>query len=134
MKKSFLLLLLLCFSGALILIAQSDKKVPPPPPPKEVKREVKKVEMVKFSPPILKAEEKKGDEFYNRNPSVKEVYRQGDFFIIKLKDGKIEKYNGKNDTEMKKFVDKYGESPIPPPPPPKVDLSNFNPPPKPVKS
>lgn len=116
---------------------------PPPPPNAEVTKftpptivkdkEVKKVEMVKFSPPIMKAEEIKADEFYKRNPSVKEIYRQGDFLFIKHKDGKAEKYDGKNDTEMKKFVDKYGESPIPLPPP-KVNLSNFTPPPKPVKS
>ena len=126
MKKILLLFLLICFTGTLTLFAQTDKKVPPPPPPpkEEVKREVKKVEMVKFTPPIAVIKEKDAEEFYSRNPSVSEIARQGNSLLVKLKNGTKEKYNLENEKEKKSFEEKYGDIPFQAPPPP----------PKPVKS
>lgn len=101
-------------------------KKPPPPPPKP------KDEIIKFTPPqIVKDEEvqvkedpvitskgKMADDFYNRNPSVSEISRQGNITTLKMKDGTEEKYDMSKKEEDKSFTEKYGVSPIPPPPPP----------------
>lgn len=94
--------------------AQTEKKDPPPPPPPNV-------DLTKFTPPIIIAKGEKADDFYNRNPSVKEISRQGNKIILKLKDGTKQEYNVNNKDEIKGFTDEYGESPLPPPPtaPPK---------------
>ena len=125
MKKIF------AVAASLILVvvsanAQSEKKEPPPPPPKP------KDEIVKFTPPkIVKDEEvqvkdapiitikgKEADVFYKRNPSVVDISRQGNIVILKMKDGRIEKYDMSKKEEDKSFTEQYGVSPIPPPPPP----------------
>lgn len=121
MKKIMIPLVLLVIGST--TNAQSGKKEPPPPPkPKE--------EIVKFTPPkIVKDEEirvqpvitvtgKKAEEFYQRNPSVAEISRQGNIIMLKMKDGTVEKYDTSKNEEAKKFTEKYGVSPIPPPPPP----------------
>ena len=103
-----------------------QKKAPPPPPPM--------VEMVKFTPPkIVKDEEvrvkkepvvivkgEKAVEFYERNPSITNVSRQGNTVTVKMKDGSTEKFDMSKKEEEKNFTEKYGVCPIPPPPPPKL--------------
>jgi hypothetical protein len=89
--------------------------IPPPPPPK--------VNLTKFRPPIIIAKGDKADDFYNRNPSAKEISRQGNIIILKMKDGTKQEYNINKKEEMKSFTDQYGESPLPPPPPPPKKLS-----------
>ena len=75
----------------------------------------------KSTPPIITVEGKRADEFYNRNPSVAEISRQGNIIMLKMKDGSTEKYDMSNREEDKSFTEKYGVSPIPPPaPPPKL--------------
>ena len=67
-------------------------------------------------------------EFYNMNPSVKEVAWSADEeIVIYRKDGKREAYHLKDDEEMKKYMSLYKAIPsviskmlIPPPPPHKV--------------
>jgi len=103
-----------------------SQKPPPPPPP----RPPKKVDVSKFTPPIITVSGKEADEFYKRNPSVADISGQGSLITLKLKTGEKEKYDlGKMD-EKKSFTDKYGASPIlpppppPPPPPPKVKVKS----------
>jgi len=109
--------------------SQPVKKEPPPPPPKPEK------EVVKFEPPKIVADEesntakpkeppvvtvkgKVADDFYERNPSVSGISRQGNIINLKKKDGTIEKYDMNKKEEDKSFTEKYGVSPISPPPPP----------------
>ena len=129
MKKIF------AVGASLILVvvsanSQSEKKEPPPPPPKPKK------EVVKFDPPRIVVDEevnaakpkeppavtvkgKVADDFYERNPSVSDISRQGNIISLKKKDGTIEKYDMSKKEEDKSFTEKYGVSSIPPPPPPK---------------
>ena len=113
MKNLFLALV--CLFVSAMLLAQT-KEVPPPPPPK--------VNLTKFKPPIMTAKGEKADDFYKRNPSVKEIFRQGNVLFLNMKDGTKQEYHVLNKDEMKSFTDKYGESPItlpaPPPPPKKI--------------
>jgi len=133
MKKIFTL------AASLILVvvsanSQSEKKDPPPPPPKPKK------EVVKFDPPKIVADEevnsakpkeppvvtvkgKAADDFYERNPSVSDISRQGNIISLKKKDGKIENYDMSKKEEDKSFTEKYGVSPIPSPPPPPKKVS-----------
>ena len=108
---------ILAVAASLILVvvsanSQSEKKEPPPPPPKP------KEEKVKFTPPILTAKGKLADEFYEKNPSVDAISRQGYIVTLKMKDGTVEKYDMSKKEEDKIFTEKYGALPIPPPPPP----------------
>ena len=129
MKKIFAL------AASLILVvvsanSQSEKKEPPPPPPKP-KKEVVKFDPPKIvvdeevntakpkEPPVVTVKGKVADDFYERNPSVSDISRQGNIISLKKKDGTIEKYDMSKKEEDKSFTEKYGISPIPPPPPPK---------------
>ena len=128
MKKIFAL------AASLVLVivsanSQSEKKEPPPPPPKP-KKEVVKFEPPKIvadeesntakpkEPPVVTVKGKLADDFYERNPSVSDISRQGNIISLKKKDGTIEKYDMNKKEEDKSFTEKYGVSPIPPPPPP----------------
>ena len=111
MKKKLTLLVMLFVIGTVAGNAQTEKKEPPPPPPP-------KVDITKFTPPVITMESKNMDEFYKRNPSVTEVSRQGDKMILKLKDSRKEEYNLDKKEENKTFTEKYGKPPIPAPPPP----------------
>ena len=107
--------------------AQSEKN-PPPPPPKPQKEVVKftppkiikdeNVEVSKYEPPVITIKGKMADEFYERNPTVLDISKQGNTMVIKKKDGTTEKFNINKTEEEKSFTEKYGASPIPPPPPP----------------
>jgi hypothetical protein len=127
MKKVFAL------AASLVLVivsanSQSEKKEPPPPPPKP-KKEVVKSEPPKIvvdeesntakpkEPPVVTVKGKVADDFYERNPSVSDISRQGNIISLKKKDGTIEKYDMNKKEEDKSFTEKYGASPIPPPPP-----------------
>jgi hypothetical protein len=133
MKKIFTL------AASLILVvvsanSQSEKKEPPPPPPKP-KKEVVKFEPPKIvvdeevntakpkEPPVVTVKGKVADDFYERNPSVSDISRQGNIISLKKKDGTIEKYDMNKKEEDKSFTEKYGISPIPPPPPPPKKVS-----------
>ena len=82
--------------------------IPPPPPPK--------VNLTRFKPPVIIAKGEKADDFYKRNPSVKEISKQGNTITLKMKDGTSKEYNITDKDEMKSFSDQYGESPFSPPP------------------
>ena len=127
MKKIFAL------AASLILVvvsanSQSEKKEPPPPPPKP-KKEVVKFEPPKIvvdeevnttkpkEPPVVTVKGKVADDFYERNPSVSDISRQGNIISLKKKDGTFEKYDMNKKEEDKSFTEKYGVSPIPQPPP-----------------
>ena len=133
MKKIFAL------AASLVLVivsanSQSEKKEPPPPPPKP-KKEVVKFEPPKIvadeesntakpkEPPVVTVKGKVADDFYERNPSVSDISRQGNIISLKKKDGTIEKYDMNKKEEDKSFTEKYGVSPIPPPPPPPKKVS-----------
>ena len=112
--------------------AQSAKKDPPPPPPmgETVKFDPPKIvvdEEVNVAkpkePPVVTVKGKVADDFYERNPSVSDISRQGNIISLKKKDGTIEKYDMSKKEEDKSFTEKYGESPIPPPPPPPKKVS-----------
>lgn len=106
--KKILIPLVLLITGS-TSYAQSKKKKPPPPP---------EVAITKFKPPIIIAKGEKAEDFYKRNPDVKEIWRQGNLIELKMKDGTKQEYNVDKNEDMKSFTDKYGESPLPPPPPP----------------
>jgi len=125
MKKIFIPLILVVIGAT--SQAQSEKKPPPPPPPKPKNEVVKftppiiideKVDVSKHEPPVITVKGKMADEFYNRNPSVSAISRQGNIITLKKKDGSTEKYDMNKKEEDKSFTEKYGVSPIPPPPPP----------------
>jgi len=128
MKNIISLITVLFITG--VLNAQTEKKPPPPPPPKEPPR----VDIKKFKPPMETEAVKSNNEFLKRNPTVANLWLQNNLTIVKLKSGKEEKYDLKDETEKKSFVEKYGEPPVkpptiveikkykpfvPPPPPPK---------------
>jgi len=113
MKKSFILLVSLFLIGIVSGNSQTTKKETPPPPPP-------KVDIKKFVHPIVTVKGKMADDFYERNPSVTEILRQGNVVILKKKDGTSEKYDLSKKDQDKNFTEKYGVSPIPPPPPPKT--------------
>ena len=131
MKSIASLITVLFITGTLNSHAQSEKNVPPPPPPKEPPN----VDIRKFKPPVLSESAKQNNAFLKRNPTVATIWQEENTTIIRLKSGKKEKYNLKNETEKKSFVIKYGAPPIhpprivdiktkfkpPPPPPPKVE-------------
>lgn len=134
MKKIFTLAALLI----LVVVSansQSEKKEPPPPPPPKPKKEVVKFEPPKIvvdeevntakpkEPPVVTVKGKVADDFYERNPSVSDISRQGNIISLKKKDGKIENYDMSKKEEDKSFTEKYGVSPIPSPPPPPKKVS-----------
>jgi hypothetical protein len=49
---------------------------------------------------------------------VSSISVTNDIATVKLKNGKIEKYNLDNDEELANFEKKYGKMPAPPAPPP----------------
>jgi hypothetical protein len=140
MKKIF------CVGASLVLVivatnAQKEKKEPPPPPPPPQKAVIEKTtridEKVKYKvadgkavreQPVITVSGKMADEFYDRNPLVAEISRQGQIITLKKKDGTLEKYDMSKKEEDRSFTEKYGVSPIPPPPPPKVNITRFRPP------
>lgn len=112
MKKTLTGLIALLFIGAGAANAQSEKQIKPPPPPPPPP----KVELTKYVPPIIESK-----EFIRRNPSVANIEWSTEKIIVRLKDGKTENYDLRNETEKKAFIDKYGlppTTPLPPPPPP----------------
>src|SRR6187455_122143 len=134
MKKIFTLAALLI----LVVVSansQSEKKEPPPPPPPKPKKEVVKFEPPKIvvdeeantakpkESPVVTVKGKVADDFYERNPSVSDISRQGNIISLKKKDGTIEKYDMNKKEEDKSFTERYGVSPIPPPPPPPKKVS-----------
>jgi hypothetical protein len=123
MKKILFLTTMGLLTGIVYVNAQSEKAIPPPPPPPP------KLEIKKFKPPVLNASGKSNNEFIKRNPTVANIWMQkDDITIIKLRSGKEEKYNLKNETEKKSFIEKYGEPPMNPP---KADIKKFKAPPPP---
>ena len=108
--------------------AQVEKNEPPPPPPKpkaEVKYTTAKIvhdekinKAYPAEPPVITMRGKNADEFYERNPMVSGISRQGSVITITKKDGSIEKYDTGKKEEDRSFTEKYGVCPIPPPPPP----------------
>lgn len=94
--------------------AEAQKK-PPPPPPK----------------PVIENNDAhaKMNAFLKNNPVVTDIYfEKKNLLVVKLKNGKTEKYNMADSDEKKNFIDKYGEDvstflppPPPPPPPPKPE-------------
>lgn len=121
MKKIFAITSSLFFV-VVAVNAQDEKQKPPPPPPPKPKEVVKynaiKDEKEKTQP-VVKVKGKMADEFYEKNPSISDISRQGNVITLKMKDGTTEKYDMSKKEEDKNFTDKYGRSPIPPPPPPK---------------
>ena len=133
-RKNAVMKNIFCFAASLVLVivaanAQKEKKDPPPPPPpqKAVIETSRIDEKVKYKvvngkevkePPVITVKGKMADEFYNRNPLVADISRQGQIITLKKKDGTIEKYDMSKKEEDKSFTKKYGVSPIPPPPPP----------------
>lgn len=120
---------ILGIAASLVLVviaanAQSGKKEPPPPPPPKPKEEVKfnPPKIVKDDelkePPVIEVTGKLADEFYQKNPCVSGISRQGNIITLIMKDGTSEKYDMSKKEEAKSFTGKYGKSPIPPPPPP----------------
>jgi len=88
-----------------------SQKLPPPPPPR--------VNLKHFTPPTITVKGKEANVFYQRNPTVESISRQGNTITLLLKSGKKEEYNMDKENERKDFANKYGNSPIPPPPPPR---------------
>ncbi|HET9745853.1 MAG TPA: hypothetical protein VFP97_09080 [Chitinophagaceae bacterium] len=123
MIKIFPLIVISFFIATGTIHAQSEKKGPPPPP-KVIKAGIEKPipgvikEEETKGPPVITVKGKLADEFYERNPSVSEISRQGNIITLKKKDGTTEKYDMSKKEEDKRFTGKYGYSPIPPPPPP----------------
>jgi len=116
MKKLFLLPVgLLCLA-----LASNAQKTPAPPPPPP---EPPKVEVIKFTPPVVV---KDGDDFRQRNPQVRSIWTQNSIITLTLKDKTKETYNLENKAEHKKFTDKYGAPPTPPPPPPAPPVPSNN--------
>ena len=95
-----------------------EVKAPPPPPKIIIDEKVQTNE-----PPVVTAKGKMADEFYTRNPWVKEISRQGNIITLKMKDGTKEKYDMNKKEENKSFTEKYDVSPILPPPPPSKKVS-----------
>ena len=122
MKRMFVAIAMLATSVA---FAQQKKvKEPPPPPappPAMNAAELKAPPPPPQPPPKPK---KEYDAFLKRNPTVEAVSRNNESVHVYLKSGKKEVYNLKNEEDVQKLKEKYGELPPPPPPPP---------PPKPVK-
>jgi hypothetical protein len=110
MKKILILLASLVVIGTMAGNAQTEKKEPPPPPPP-------KVDIKKFVPPVIVKNEDL-EAFYKRNPSVINFSIKENKVTLKLKDGKKEEYNLKDEEENKRFIEKYGQPPVPPSPPP----------------
>ena len=123
MKKTLTgLIALLIISVA--AYAQSEKQIKPPSPPPPPKIEKKELpppppsptntiidEKIKLQePPVITVKGKMADEFYNQNPSVAEISRQGNIITLKKKDGTAEKYDMSKKEENKSFTDKYGVS------------------------
>lgn len=84
-----------------------------------------KANITKFSPPQLKESGVEINAFYNRNPSVANIFwGLKDTILIKLKDGKIEEYDFKYESQKENFEDKYGM----PPKKPQQKTKKFTPP------
>jgi NurA-like 5'-3' nuclease len=125
MKRIFSMMVLLFIIGVVNSIAQSEKKETPPP------KEPPKVDIKKFKPPVATEAVKSNNAFFKRNPTVANIWIEDNLTIIKLKSGKKEKYNLKNETEKNSFVERYGEPPIKPPK--VVNIKKIKAPPPPPK-
>ena len=110
MKKTLTMLALLLASGSWQANAQSEKELPPPPPPPPPPA-------VNMTAPDLPPYSSL-DKFYKTNPSVDKLQSLDNKIVIKLKNGKKEEYNLRNETEKNNFLQKYKLIPAPPPPPP----------------
>lgn len=96
--------------------AQKSESIPPPPPPLPPKSP--KVEVQKFTPPVIVKNEEV-DAFYSRNKEVASINWKGENHIILVKkDNSKEKYDMSDAEQKKKFTEKYGEAPARPEPPP----------------
>jgi len=127
MKKTFGILCLLLVA---CMAASAQKEVKPPPPPVEPPPPPPKVELKRFTPPVVV---KENDPFFSRNPSVSAIRWQKTVATVIKKDNTQEKYDLSKTAEKKTFNDKYGEAPaIPPPPPPKPPKVKQPPPPPPA--
>jgi hypothetical protein len=124
MRKLFCVLPVVIIGIFLSKNGWAQKPPPPPPPPK--------VSLNKFTPPVIAAKDKETDAFYKRNPSVANIFRQGNKMTLTLKNGRKEEYDLGKKNEKKNFTDKYGSLPIPPPPTPRPPLPP-PPPPKPTE-
>ncbi|MFT3676352.1 MAG: hypothetical protein QM781_10670 [Chitinophagaceae bacterium] len=125
MKKTFGILSLL-LTASLAVHAQKEVSPPPPPPPPAPP----KVEVTKFTPPVIV---KENDPFFTRNPSVSALRWQKTVAVVIKKDNTQERYDLSKTAEKKAFNDKYGEAPaIPPPPPPRPPKVKQPPPPPPA--
>jgi hypothetical protein len=107
----------LCLAGLAITIIHfaGYGQTPPPPPPQAPPPQV---EITKITTPSKVKQQKETDQFYKRNPSVKQISREGNITTVTTKDGRQETYNFDNEEEVKAFTTKYGTPPFPPPPPP----------------
>jgi len=117
MKKRTFVAIAMLASSVAFAQQKKDKAPPPPPPPPPVMN----VEGVKPpappSPPPAKAKEEY-NAFLEKNPTVKAVTWNDGSVHVYLKSGKKEVYNMKNEEDVQKLKEKYGELPAPPPPPP----------------
>lgn len=91
--------------------AEAQKQPPPLPPPPPVT-------VYKATNPPAK------NAFLKNNPAATDIYwEKKDLLVVKLKDGKVEKYNIADSGSKQSFVDKFGDVPaFPPPPPPPPPL------------
>ena len=106
--KHFATLFTCIITAGTITFAQDkkEKALPPPPPPP-------KIEVVRFIPPVTEI-----NEYYKRNPSVTEVYRNNKKnLVVKLKSNTEEEYDFTNEKMKNAFTEKYGTPPAALPPP-----------------
>jgi hypothetical protein len=123
MKKRTLVAVALLASSMAFAQQKKEKQAPPPPPPPVV--DVVHVPPPPAPPPPPEKPNEEYNVFLKQHPEVKGIAWSNDAVRIHLKSGKEEVYDMKNETEVKKLRETYGELPTPPPPPP---------PPKPVKT
>ena len=114
MKKRIFVALALLAGSVTFAQQKKEKQPPPPPPPPPLVVDVKDIP----APPEAPRPKKDYDEFLKRNPTVKAINWSNDEVRVRLKSGKEEVYDMKNEEEVKKLKNKYGEWPSPPPPPP----------------
>jgi hypothetical protein len=120
-KRIFIAVAML--AGSIAFAQQKKEKQPPPPPPPPQVLDVKDIPPPPPPPETPPKLKKEYDAFLKRNPTVKGIAWSNDTVRIRLKSGKEEIYNMKNEEEALKLKSKYGELPAPtppPPPPPKV--------------
>ena len=120
MKKRIFIAVAILTSSIAFAQQKKEKQPPPPPPPPPVLN-VKDVPPPPPPPPKAPPKpNKEYDAFMQRNPAVKNIGWSDDEVRIRLKSGKEEIYNMKNEEEVQKLKNKYGELPAPPSPPPTI--------------